>query len=112
METKRPVSNALIHVTNMTGGQSSEIKHDITSGNHLKKRRKKFLNTSRRKHIFVVYGGDYYRLLTPGTYKVTAYKEGYLPHSKLVTVTNPPYTEAQRVDFPLKPLTVNRFFFV
>lgn len=103
MQTKRPVSNAVIHVTNMTGGHTSEIKHDITSGN----RRINYFYIKRRKKFILVYGGDYYRLLTPGTYKVTAYKEGYLPHSKLVTVINPPYTEAQRVDFPLKPLTVN-----
>ncbi|XP_066142240.1 carboxypeptidase E-like isoform X1 [Euwallacea fornicatus] len=82
VDSKHPLSNAIIHVTNVTGGHSSEIKHDITS----------------------VYDGDYYRLLTPGTYKVTAHKDGYLPHSKLITVTNPPFTPAQRVDFPLKPI--------
>ncbi|KAL1505234.1 hypothetical protein ABEB36_004842 [Hypothenemus hampei] len=82
--TMHPISNAIIHVTNVTGEKTSEIKHDITS----------------------VYGGDYYRLLTPGTYKVTAYKDGYLPHSKLVTVTSSPYTEAKRIDFPLKSTSV------
>ncbi|XP_060525923.1 carboxypeptidase E-like isoform X2 [Cylas formicarius] len=83
-ESKMPVSNAVVHVRNVTGGQSADIKHDVTSVN----------------------GGDYYRLLTPGTYKVTVYKEGYFPHTKLVTVTNPPFSEAQRVDFPLRPLAV------
>ncbi|KAH1013134.1 hypothetical protein HUJ05_012170 [Dendroctonus ponderosae] len=79
-KTKQPISNAIIHVANVTGVESIDIKHDITS----------------------VYGGDYYRLLTPGTYKVTVYKDGYVPHTKLVTVTNPSFTQALRVDFPLK----------
>ncbi|XP_030756758.1 carboxypeptidase E-like [Sitophilus oryzae] len=86
-ETKQPISGATIHVKNITSGLSNDIHHDVTS----------------------VYGGDYYRLLTPGTYKVTAFKEGYLPHSKLVTVTNPSYTEAQQVDFALKPLPISPF---
>ncbi|KAF7266981.1 hypothetical protein GWI33_019761 [Rhynchophorus ferrugineus] len=86
-DSKQPLSGAIVHVTNITSGQSNEILHDITS----------------------VYSGDYYRLLTPGSYKITIYKEGYLPHSKLVTVTNPAFTEAKRVDFALKPLTVPPF---
>ncbi|XP_050297220.1 carboxypeptidase E-like [Anthonomus grandis grandis] len=86
-DTKRPISNAVVHVTNVTGGQMNEIKHDVTS----------------------VYGGDYYRLLTPGTYKITVTKEGYLPRTKLVTVTNPSFSEAQRVDFPLKIVAVSSF---
>ncbi|CAG9772666.1 unnamed protein product [Ceutorhynchus assimilis] len=87
VDTHQPISNAVIHVTNVTNGQSNEVRHDITS----------------------VYGGDYYRLLTPGTYKVTAYKMGYLPHSKLVTVVNNPYTQAQRVDFPIKAVSDSAF---
>lgn len=81
------LANAVVRVTNVTNGRNYDIKHDITS----------------------VHDGDYYRLLTPGTYKVTAYKEGYIPHSKLVTVKNTPYTQAQRVDFPLKPLPIRQF---
>ncbi|CAH1967571.1 unnamed protein product [Acanthoscelides obtectus] len=82
--TQQGIPNAVIHVKNMTNGKSSDIKHDITS----------------------VHDGDYYRLLIPGTYKVTAYKDGYLPHTRLVTVLNRPYTPAQRVDFPLKPISL------
>lgn len=59
-----------------------------------------------KKLCVLVYNGDYYRLLTPGQYKVTAYRDGYLPHSRLITVVNEPYTAAQRVDFALKPITV------
>lgn len=58
--------------------------------------------------MFLVHDGDYYRLLTPGKYKVTAYRDGYLPHTKLVTVTNKPHTPAQRIDFPIKPITVSK----
>lgn len=31
-------------------------------------------------------GGDYYRILNPGTYEITAQKEGYQPQKKSVTV--------------------------
>lgn len=54
-----------------------------------------------------MYDGDYFRLLIPGHYKVTAYKDGYLPHTRLVTVINKPFSSAQRVDFALKPISVN-----
>ncbi|KAJ8920476.1 hypothetical protein NQ315_005344 [Exocentrus adspersus] len=79
--TQQGIPNAVIHIKNITGGRSDDILHDITS----------------------VHDGDYYRLLTDGIYKVTAYRDGYLPHTRLVTVVNRPYAEAQRVDFPLKP---------
>lgn len=32
-ETGRPLSNAIIHVKNITAGRNDDIKHDITSGN-------------------------------------------------------------------------------
>ncbi|CAH1107843.1 unnamed protein product [Psylliodes chrysocephalus] len=83
-QTKRGIPNAVIHVKNVTNEESYDINHDITS----------------------VHDGDYYRLLTPGKYKVTAYRDGYLPHTKLVTVTNKPHTPAQRIDFPIKPITI------
>lgn len=31
-KTKQPISNAIVHVANATGGQLMDIKHDITSG--------------------------------------------------------------------------------
>ncbi|CAH0559396.1 unnamed protein product [Brassicogethes aeneus] len=80
--TKRPIPNVVIHVKNITNNQNTDILHDILS----------------------VQDGDYFRLLTPGEYKISAYKKGYLPHSKLVLVTNPEHRQAQRVDFALKPL--------
>lgn len=86
VQTKEPITDAIIHVKNVTRGfPPRDILHDITSNA----------------------GGDYYRLLTPGQYKVTAYKTGYLPHVRLVTVLNPYHEPAQRVDFGLKPITVS-----
>uniref|UniRef100_A0A1B6CEM3 Peptidase M14 domain-containing protein n=1 Tax=Clastoptera arizonana TaxID=38151 RepID=A0A1B6CEM3_9HEMI len=81
-ETGRPLANAIIHVKNITAGRNDDIKHDITS----------------------VFEGDYYRLLTPGTYEITALMDRYQPQSHIVTVTNPYHHEAQRVDFHLIPL--------
>ncbi|KAK9751479.1 Zinc carboxypeptidase [Popillia japonica] len=83
IKTKIPLSNALIHVRNITGGINRDIKHDITS----------------------VHDGDYFRLLTPGQYKVTAIHKGFYPRSRTVIVTNEPYSPAVRVDFGLRPLT-------
>lgn len=83
IQSKRGVPGAVIHVRNITDN-SYDIEHDITS----------------------VHDGDYYRLLTPGKYKLTAYRDGYLPRSKIVTVTNKPFEEAQRLDFPLQPITM------
>lgn len=57
---------------------------------------------------FLVYDGDYYRLLTPGEYKVTAYRDGYLPRTRFVKVYNEPHTTAQRIDFPLTPISVRK----
>lgn len=56
--------------------------------------------------MIAVHGGDYYRLLPPGQYKVTVYRDGYLPKSKHVTVEDNPYQPAKRIDFALKPLKV------
>ncbi|XP_075216200.1 carboxypeptidase E-like [Lycorma delicatula] len=76
-----PISNAVIHVTNITNGIKNEIHHDITS----------------------VHDGDYYRLVTPGVYRITAYHEGYYPATHTVHVTSKPYHEAQILDFNLHP---------
>ncbi|XP_072384929.1 carboxypeptidase E-like isoform X1 [Diabrotica undecimpunctata] len=84
-QSKRGIPGAVIHVRNITDLEKSyDIEHDVTS----------------------VHDGDYYRLLTPGKYKLTAYRDGFLPRSKIVTVLNKPFEEAPRVDFPLKPITM------
>ena len=57
--------------------------------------------------IPAAHGGDYWRLLTDGHYKVTACAPPkYGCASVEVTVNNVPFTEAKRVDFKL-PLLPN-----
>ena len=69
--TGRPVSNAVIHVKNITRVNKSgarrddDIDHDVTS----------------------VHDGDYWRLLTPGEYEITAFKDGFEPQTKLFEVS-------------------------
>jgi len=80
--TKKPLPQATIKVWNMTNGENQYINHDVTS-------------TS---------SGDYWRLLTPGVYKVEASVDGnYLPDVQMVRVTNPKHGEAQVVNFSLLP---------
>ncbi|CAB3379664.1 Hypothetical predicted protein [Cloeon dipterum] len=78
-KTRRPISNAFIHVRNLTDGceKNCDINHDITS----------------------VHGGDYWRLLTPGVYEITASAEGYEPVTQQAAVTLTPESEAQKLDF-------------
>lgn len=81
--TGRPIANALVHVTNVTNNVVSEINHDVTS----------------------VHSGDYWRLLTPGAYRVTVSAERYEPVTHLVEVTPRPRHEAQLLSFRLRPLS-------
>lgn len=78
----QPLSNTVIHVKNVTAGRNDDILHDVTS----------------------VHDGDYWRLLTPGHYVITASRDGYHPLSHRVIVYDRPHEEAQRVDFHLQPL--------
>ncbi|XP_049866159.1 carboxypeptidase E-like [Pectinophora gossypiella] len=74
------IENAVISVVNITGPLPRPIRHDVTTGPF----------------------GDYYRLLTPGHYEITASFPGYFPVSRVVTV--PEYqTVANIVNFKLEP---------
>ena len=81
-DTGFPIDGAFVKVKNVTSGRNQYIDHDVTS----------------------VRTGEYWRLLTPGQYEVTAAKDGYSSITKLVTVTNIPHEDAVRVDFQLKAL--------
>ncbi|KAF2361813.1 Peptidase M14 carboxypeptidase A [Trinorchestia longiramus] len=83
------IPDAVISVRNVTRvnathARNSDIMHDVTTA----------------------VDGDYWRLLTPGVYEVTAYAEGFLPLTHTVRVTNPPHASAAlRRDFALVPIT-------
>ena len=58
--------------------------------------------------------GDYYRLLTPGEYEITASANGYLDEKKRVVVGEPSVEKgATRVDFwlPVAPLMSSQRLF-
>ncbi|XP_071039037.1 carboxypeptidase E [Parasteatoda tepidariorum] len=78
-ESGLPLSGVTIKVFNVTGNR--KIDHDITS----------------------VDGGEYWRLLTPGKYRITAAKNGYKSKAEIITVENTPHEEAVRLDFKLVP---------
>lgn len=78
-ETGKPINGAVIKVYNVT--KKNKIDHDVTS----------------------VADGEYWRLLTPGEYELTALKEGYEPQTKTVVVEKPRHEMAQRLNFKLEP---------
>jgi len=79
--TGEPVVGASIKVKNVTNGVNKLITHDVVS----------------------VKNGEYWRLLTPGSYEVLAAKDGYEPDAKAFVVKNDT-PEAIRLDFNLKPI--------
>lgn len=76
------LQNTVISVINITGSFPKHIRHDVTSG---------------------IYG-NYYRLLTPGDYEITASHPGYFPVSKVVNVPTS-QTHAVVLNFILEPTT-------
>ncbi|CAG0923599.1 unnamed protein product [Notodromas monacha] len=77
------------NVTSVNGGEDAlasadgAINHDVTSGKH----------------------GDYFRLLTPGQYELTAVASGYMALSQVADVgpVDPTQPEATKMDFWLTP---------
>lgn len=63
-DSKGFIPNAIISVVNCTGSVTKPIRHDVTTGPY----------------------GDYYRLLTPGQYEITATHTGHFQASRMVSV--------------------------
>jgi hypothetical protein len=78
---KEPLVDAVIWTTNVTDPDNHfVIPHPVTTGK----------------------SGDYWRLLTPGRYIMTAEKDGYLKASQPVEVTNAKHSTAEIVNFVLE----------
>ena len=127
--TGRPLPNAVITTKNVTRVNASHarediIKHDITSGEALSKYNycnwrewafdRQHASWWSNKIVYVwvfslfdreAQDGDYWRLLTPGEYELTATVKNYVPLTRRVLVTNPFHEEAYIVNFELKPFT-------
>lgn len=61
------------------------------------------INKTQLKILCLVIGGEYWRLLTPGKYRIQAVKNGYTPEASEVVVENKPNNEAVHQDFQLQP---------
>jgi len=82
--TGKPISGAVISVTNTTDGADQRIDHDVVSAA----------------------GGDFYRLLIPGTYSVSASAAGFAAgKAENVVVENPFHQPAKIVNFALEPMS-------
>jgi len=79
--TGAPIHDAVVWIKNVTGNESTVIKHPVITAAE----------------------GDYWRLLTPGKFEVVVQADGYEPMSKAIDVANPLQTEAVRLDFALQP---------
>jgi len=80
--TGKPISGAVISVVNTTNGADQEIDHAVISAAD----------------------GDFYRLLIPGTYTISASAAGYAAgKADNVVVENPFHAPAKIVDLALKP---------
>ncbi|CDW55064.1 CarboxypepD reg and Peptidase M14 domain containi ng protein [Trichuris trichiura] len=86
--TGKPLSSVKIVVQNVTDSRNLVlIKHNVITA----------------------FNGDYWRLLTPGTYNVTAVLEGYWSSHKVIKVSNPHMVEAVRLNFALMPIDSSYF---
>ncbi|CAF1465586.1 unnamed protein product [Adineta steineri] len=86
-EDDQPIHNASIKAYQLVNDNWKYIDHDITSNPK----------------------GDYYRLLTDGSYAIQVKKPGYESQTKYIKVHNKEHqTNAQKVDFTLELLSAER----
>lgn len=96
---------------NETHARKDVIKHDITSGTEPLYQTPIFNNkvSAFRNFLKLVMAaaqsGDYWRLLTPGEYEITASIKNYRPLTRRVVVINPIHQEAYVVNFDLESAT-------
>ncbi|KAI6214283.1 Peptidase-M14 domain-containing protein [Aphelenchoides besseyi] len=84
--TGEPVQNAVVWVRNVTANNAENpIKHPVTSGKL----------------------GDYFRPIIDGSYQIAVEADGYEPAMRIVNVTNKAFSEAQEVNFLLRPTQIN-----
>ncbi|KAE9556578.1 hypothetical protein FO519_000272 [Halicephalobus sp. NKZ332] len=81
--TGKPVANAVVWARNASS-TDGPIRHPVTSW----------------------FTGDYFRLLTPGSYEIAVEADGFETSIKAVNVTEHPHSEAQILNFQLNPLEV------
>jgi len=80
--TGRPIKNAIVWVRNVTATNlEAPIKHPVTTGRV----------------------GDYFRPLVDGSYQIAVEADGYEPAMRVVNITNKAHTQAQIVNFMLRP---------
>uniref|UniRef100_A0A7E4V2U8 Peptidase_M14 domain-containing protein n=1 Tax=Panagrellus redivivus TaxID=6233 RepID=A0A7E4V2U8_PANRE len=83
VNTHKPIANAVVWVRNATS-TNGPIRHPVTSW----------------------FTGDYFRLLTPGSYEVAVEADGYETGTATVNVTNAKRGQAQILNFALAPLQI------
>ena len=66
-------------------------------------------SSNQQRDILTDAGGDYYRLLTDGSYAIHVKKPGYETETQYITVHNQDHqSSAQRVDFVLQSTSSDR----
>jgi len=81
--TGEPLKNAVVWVRNVTSTNvETPIKHPVTTGKV----------------------GDFYRPVIDGSYQIAVEAVGYEPAMRIVNITNKPFSEAQTVNFLLRPV--------
>lgn len=103
-EDGEPIYNASIKVYQLINDNWKYIDHDITSSKHPTKRKCIFCNAC---HLDP--HGDYYRLLTDGSYAIQVKKPGYESQTQYISIHNKEHqADAHRLDFTLQTTSAER----